>query len=61
MWRSVDQQRLSIFYEVEVRHHEVNFFEEIVVQTKEKNLLSANIAAIKRIDEAQKSLMNIMA
>ena len=39
----------------------VNFFEEIVVQIQAKNLLYANIAAIKGTDEAQKSLMDLMA
>ena len=44
-----------------VEESKVNFFKEIVVQIKAKNLLYANLAAIKRADEAQKSLMDIMA
>ncbi len=44
-----------------VEDSKVNFFEEIVVQIKSKNLLSANIAAIKRTNEAQESLLDIIA
>jgi flagellar basal body rod protein FlgC len=39
----------------------VDYSEEAIVQINAKHLLSANIAAIKRIDEAQESLMDIMA
>jgi flagellar basal-body rod protein FlgC len=39
----------------------VNYFEEAVEQIKAKHLLSANIAAIHRTDEAFDSLMDIMA
>ena len=44
-----------------VEKSKVNFCEEIVVQIKAKNLLSANIAAIKRTDEGEKNLIDIMA
>ncbi len=39
----------------------VNYVEEVVVQINARHLLSANAAAIKRTDEAQKSLMDIIA
>jgi flagellar basal-body rod protein FlgC len=39
----------------------VDYAEEAIVQINAKHFLSANIAAIKRIDEAQKSLMDIIA
>ena len=39
----------------------VDYAEEAIVQMNAKHLLSANIATIKRIDEAQESLMDIMA
>ncbi|MFQ5964983.1 MAG: flagellar basal body rod C-terminal domain-containing protein [Candidatus Scalinduaceae bacterium] len=39
----------------------VSLFEEIVEQMNARHLLSANIAVIKRTDEAQKSLIDIMA
>jgi flagellar basal body rod protein FlgC len=39
----------------------VDYSEEAIVQINAKHLLSANIAAIKRIDEVQESLMDIMA
>ncbi len=39
----------------------VDYPDEIVEQLKAKHLLSANIAAIKRTDEAHESLMDIMA
>ncbi len=39
----------------------VNYVEEIVAQINARHLLSANVAAIRRTDEAQESLMDIMA
>ena len=39
----------------------VNYVEEVVVQINARHLLSANAAAIKRTDEAQESLMDIIA
>ncbi len=39
----------------------VNYVEEVVAQINARHLLSANAAAIKRTDEAQKSLMDIIA
>ena len=39
----------------------VNDVEEVVTQINARHLLSANTAAIKRIDEAQESLMDIIA
>jgi len=39
----------------------VNYAEEIVTQINARHLLSANAAAIKRIDDAQESLMDIIA
>ena len=39
----------------------VNYAEEVVTQINARHLLSANAAAIKRIDEVQESLMDIIA
>ncbi len=39
----------------------VSYPEEIAVQINAKHLLLANIAVIKRTDEAQESLMDIIA
>lgn len=39
----------------------VNYVDEVVTQINAKHLLSANAAAIKRTDEAQESLMDILA
>ncbi len=39
----------------------VNYAEEIVTQINARHLLSANAAAIKHIDEAHESLMDIIA
>ncbi len=39
----------------------VDYLDEVAEQIKAKHLLSANIAAIKRTDEAFDSLMDIMA
>lgn len=39
----------------------VNYVEEVVAQINARHLLSANAAAIKRTDEAQESLMDIIA
>jgi flagellar basal-body rod protein FlgC len=39
----------------------VNYVEEVVAQINAIHLLSANAAAIKRTDEAQESLMDIIA
>lgn len=39
----------------------VNYAEEVVMQINARHLLSANIAAIKRTDEAQEYLMDIIA
>ena len=39
----------------------VSYAEEIVMQINAKHLLSANIAVINRTDEAQESLMDIIA
>ncbi len=39
----------------------VNYVEEVVALINARHLLSANAAAIKRIDEAQESLMDIIA
>ena len=39
----------------------VNYVEEVVAQINARHLLSANVAAIRRTDEAQESLMDIMA
>ena len=39
----------------------VNYIEEVVTQIKARHLLSANAAAIKYTDEAQKSIMDIIA
>ncbi len=39
----------------------VNYVEEVVAQISARHLLSANAAAIKRTDEAQESLMDIIA
>ena len=39
----------------------VNYVEEVVAQINARHLLSANAAAIKRTDDAQESLMDILA
>ena len=39
----------------------VNYVEEVVAQINARHLLSVNAAAIKRTDEAQESLMDIIA
>ncbi len=39
----------------------VNYIEEAVTQIKARHLLSANAAAIKYTDDAQKSIMDILA
>ena len=39
----------------------VNYIDEVVTQINAKHLLSANAAAIKYTDEAQKSIMDIIA
>ncbi len=39
----------------------VNYIEEVVTQIKARHLLSANAAAIKYTDEAQKSIIDIIA
>jgi flagellar basal body rod protein FlgG len=38
----------------------VDYFEEVAVQMKAKHLISANIATIRRTDDAQESLMDII-
>ena len=39
----------------------VNYVEEVVAQINARHLLSVNAAAIKRTDEAQESLMDLIA
>jgi len=39
----------------------VNYVEEVVAQINARHLLSANVAAIKRTDEALESLLDIIA
>ncbi|MDR4498247.1 MAG: flagellar basal body protein [Candidatus Scalindua sp.] len=53
-----ENPKTSSFYKnIEgIEKSKVNFCEEIVVQIKAKNLLSANIAANNRTDEAEKIL-----
>ena len=60
-----ESSKASSFYKTidgdVVEKSKVKFCEEIVVQIKAKNLLSANVAAIKGTNEAEKSLLDIMA